>query len=91
MVIRFARGISLFWSSGWETFTMRVLSNGLLMTGKSQYTRCTGVSMRIQRADIYTMDRKGKDNYRVNAAIKKGIYVIIDWHDHYAHKNQKEL
>lgn len=79
------RGISLSWSI-WQgrKYYNEAVVNWLADDFKINLLR---VSMAIEPDRGYLQDPEGQTTLVtsvVDAAIKKGIYVIIDWHDHHA-------
>lgn len=86
------RGMSLFWSQWMGDFYNPSLVNWLVDDWKVTVIRAAmGVKHEETKSGyLYDGVEKKKITTVVDAAIKEGIYVIIDWHDHYAFKNQKE-
>jgi endoglucanase len=86
------RGMSLFWSQWMGDFYNESAVKWLVDDWKVTIIRAAlGVKHEDTKSGyLYDGSEKKKITTVVDAAIKKGIYVIIDWHDHYAHKNQKE-
>ncbi len=87
------RGMSLFWSQIKGKYYNYDCVKWLRDDWKCTVVRA---AMGIEKAD-------GLDGYLINpqteydkvitvidAAIDLGIYVIVDWHDHHAHNNEKE-
>ncbi|GAB3920695.1 glycoside hydrolase family 5 protein [Mucilaginibacter myungsuensis] len=81
------RGVSLFWSiwEGKKFYTPEVV-NWLVKDFNISLIR---VSMAVEENGGYIQDPSQQQLAiaMVDAAIKQGIYVIIDWHDHHANKN----
>ena len=86
------RGMSLFWSQWMGQFYNEKLVNWLVDDWKIQVVRAAmGVKHApTQSGYLYDGSERNKIEVVVDAAIKRGIYVIIDWHDHFAHENEKE-
>lgn len=83
------RGMSFFWSQWMGKFYNAKAVDWLVDDWKVTILRAAmGVKHEPTRSGyIYDMSEAGKIKTVVDAAIKRGIYVIIDWHDHYACKN----
>jgi endoglucanase len=85
-------GVSFFWSQWMEKFYNSGVVNWLVDDWKVSIVRA---AMGVKHDEtisgyIYNGSEANKVNTIVDASIKKGIYVIIDWHDHYAFNNIKE-
>lgn len=85
------RGISLSWSiwGGRKYYNPQVI-NWLADDFKVSLLR---VSMAIEPDSGYLKDPKGQEQLItrvIDAGIKKGLYVLIDWHDHHADKNLQQ-
>lgn len=82
------RGISLSWSIwGGRKYYNREVISWLTSDFKINLLR---VSMAVEPDSGYLKDPEGQTALVikvVDAAIEKGLYVIIDWHDHHAHLN----
>ncbi len=83
-------GNSLFWSSdGWggeEFYTAEVVEH----LGQEWGSDVVRAAMGVDHDGGYLAQpdsNKQKVKTVVDAAIKNDMYVIIDWHDHYAHTN----
>ncbi len=80
------KGMSLFWSqwSGafWNADTVAFIKNDWKAT-------LVRAAMGVEEGGYLTQPELEKERVKteVNAAIKEGIYVIIDWHDHHATTN----
>jgi endoglucanase len=86
------RGMSFFWSQWMGKYYNAEAVNWLADDWKVTVVRAAmGVKHEDTRSG-YIYDRSEAQKIRtvIDAAIKKGIYVIIDWHDHYACKNIEE-
>ena len=83
------RGMSFFWSQWMGKYYNAKVVDWLIDDWKVTVVRAAmGVKHEESRSGyIYDMSEAGKIKTIVDAAIKRGIYVIIDWHDHYACKN----
>jgi endoglucanase len=82
------RGISLSWSiwGGRKYYTPEVV-NWLKSDFKINLLR---ISMAVEPDSGYLKDPVGQERLitkTIDAAIKQGLYVLIDWHDHHANKN----
>jgi endoglucanase len=82
------RGISLSWSvwGGRKYYNPEVV-NWLKSDFKINLLR---ISMAVEPDSGYLKDPVGQEKLVINttdAAIKQGLYVLIDWHDHHANKN----
>jgi len=85
------RGISLSWSiwGGRKYYNPKVV-NWLAKDFKISLLR---VSMAVEPDSGYLKDPAGQEKLVttvVDAAIKKGLYVLIDWHDHHANNNLEQ-
>lgn len=85
------RGISLSWSvwGGRKYYNPEVV-NWLADDFKVSLLR---VSMAIEPDSGYLKDPVGQEKMVtkvIDAGIAKGLYVLIDWHDHHANKNVKQ-
>ena len=85
------RGISLSWSiwEGKKYYNPDVI-NWLVSDFKANIIR---VSMAVEPDDGYLRDPEGQKKLVytvVDQAIKDGVYVLIDWHDHNADKNLEQ-
>lgn len=83
------RGMSLFWSQWKPQFWTKGTTRWLKRKWGITLLRCP---MAVE-ADGYLThpeDEMKKVKTVVEAAIKQGIYVIIDWHDHSAEQHQEE-
>ena len=79
------RGLSFYWSNpAWSGYSY--YNEGTLNALVDQW-KCTVVRLAYDRDHG---NNNGWDGVQtvLNAAIKKGIYVIIDWHAHDAHNNE---
>jgi hypothetical protein len=81
------RGVSLGWSNtGWESarFFDAATVNAMVDDWKAEIIRAP---MGYSESGGYKTDASNKTRVEtvVNAAIAKGVYVIIDWHSHSAH------
>ncbi len=85
------RGMSLFWSQWMDRYYNKRVVNWLVDDWKVTVVRAAMGVKHEESETGYLYD--GSERYKVetvvNAAIKKGIYVIIDWHDHHAHENTR--
>lgn len=85
------RGISLSWSvwGGRKYYNPEVV-NWLADDFKVSLLR---VSMAVEPDSGYLKDPAGQEQMVtkvIDAGIKKGLYVLIDWHDHHADKNVQQ-
>ncbi len=85
-------GNSFFWSNtnwGAEKFYNAEVVSWLK---KDWETTIVRVAIGVDENGGYLTDTTNKDRIKVviDAAIKEGLYVIIDWHSHHAEKHQKE-
>ena len=86
-------GMSLFWSNnGWggEKFYNKKVLEWLKTDWKATVVRA---AMGVEEGGGYLQDpetNKAKLMTVVDAAIELHMYVIIDWHSHYAHQHQAE-
>ncbi len=85
------RGISLSWSiwEGRKYYNSEVV-DWLVDDFKITLLR---VSMAVEPKNGYLQDPKGQESLVtkvVDAAIKRGVYVLIDWHDHHAHMHLEQ-
>jgi endoglucanase len=80
------KGMSLFWSQWSDTFWNADVVTTLKKDWKATLVRA---AMGVEEGGYLTQPAKEKDKVKtvVNAAIKEGLYVIIDWHDHHATTN----
>ena len=81
------RGMSLFWSNWAGPWYNKNAVDTLANDWKGGIVRAP---MGIEPADAYLTNpdvEKAKVVSVVDAAIARGIYVIIDWHDHNAHNH----
>jgi len=81
------RGVSLFWSNtGWggDKFFTADAVNAMVDGWKAEVIR---VPIGYSEDGGYKTDASNKTRVKVaiDAAIAKGVYVIIDWHSHNAH------
>merc|ERR1719270_3163151 len=84
------RGMSFFWSQWQGQYYTNGVVNWLVDDWKCTLLRAV---LGIYSDSGYLVDpatEKAKVELVVNAAIAKGIYVIIDWHDHYAENHVNE-
>ncbi|MFP4014262.1 MAG: glycoside hydrolase family 5 protein, partial [Chitinispirillaceae bacterium] len=83
------RGMSFFWSQWQGQYYNKRAVNWLVKDWKVTVVRAAMGAKHVESESGYMYD--GSEKYKVravvDAAIKNGIYVIIDWHDHYAHEN----
>jgi endoglucanase len=86
------RGMSLFWSQWMGKYYNAKVVDWLIDDWKVTVVRAAmGVKHEPTRSGyIYDKSEAEKITVVVDEAIKRGIYVIIDWHDHYACKNIEE-
>ncbi|WP_437744953.1 glycoside hydrolase family 5 protein [Sorangium sp. So ce302] len=80
------KGMSLFWSQ-WSNYYNGNVVNSIADNWESTVVRA---AMGIEGEDGYLQDagaQKAKAKTIADAAIAKGIYVILDWHDHNAHQH----
>ncbi|WP_395851705.1 glycoside hydrolase family 5 protein [Cystobacter fuscus] len=77
------KGMSLFWSQWGGTFYNASVVNSLTDNWKATVVRA---AMGVESGGYLTNPAAEKARVKtvVDAAIAKGIYVIIDWHDHNA-------
>lgn len=82
------RGISLSWSTwGGRKYYNPQVVKWLKLDFKINLLR---ISMAVEPDSGYLKDPVGQETLITNtidAAIKQGLYVLIDWHDHHANKN----
>lgn len=86
------RGMSFFWSQWMEKFYNPRVVDWLVDDWKVSIVRA---AMGVKHDEtisgyIYNGSEAKRAATIVDASIKRGIYVIIDWHDHYAFNNIKE-
>jgi endoglucanase len=94
------RGVSLGWSNtGWESarFFTEATVNAMVDDWKAEIIRVPmGHSISIHSGEYGGSYMANKDanmtrvTTAIDAAIAKGVYVIIDWHSHYAHLRPEE-
>lgn len=86
------RGMSFFWSQWMGKYYNAKVVDWLVDDWKVTVVRAAmGVRHEETRSGyIYDKSEALKVQIIIDAAIKRGIYVIIDWHDHYACKNIEE-
>ncbi|MGY4384370.1 endoglucanase [Pedobacter sp. UYP24] len=84
------RGISMSWSIwGGRKYYNNNVFKWLVNDFKSNVIR---LSMAVEPEHGYLLDSAGQITLitaAVDAAIKNGIYVIVDWHDHHANQHQE--
>jgi endoglucanase len=85
------RGVSLSWSvwGGRKYYNPEVVS----WLKKDFKINLLRVAMAVEPDSGYLKDPIGQERLItavIDAAIKEGIYVLIDWHDHHANVNIKE-
>ncbi len=85
-------GMSLFWSQWQGKYYTKKVVNWLVEDWKVTLVRAAMGVKHEESESGYLYDGTEEDKVIrvVDAAIKKGIYVIIDWHDHHAHKHTEE-
>jgi endoglucanase len=83
------RGMSFFWSQWMGKYYNAKVVNWLADDWKVTVVRAAlGAKHEPTHSGyIYDKSEAKKITKLVDAAIKRGIYVIIDWHDHYACNN----
>ncbi|MBU2996512.1 glycoside hydrolase family 5 protein [Cellulophaga baltica] len=84
------RGMSLFWSQWMGQFYTSGTVNWLQSDWNATIVRA---SMGVEDSDGYLSNpdtEKAKVFTVIDAAIEAGIYVIVDWHSHYAEQNLEE-
>lgn len=86
------RGMSFFWSQWMGRFYNKKTVSWLVDDWKVTVVRAAMGVKHVQSQSGYLYDGSEvlKVKTIVDAALKEGIYVIIDWHDHYAFKNARE-
>ena len=86
------RGMSFFWSQWQEQFYNKRAVEWLVDDWKVTVLRAAMGVKHHETKSGYVFDAAEKYKVKtvVDAAIKKGIYVIIDWHDHDAYDNANE-
>jgi endoglucanase len=86
------RGMSFFWSQWMGQFYNKRTVGWLVDDWKVTVVRAAmGVKhVPSQSGYLYDGAEKLKVKIIIEAALKKGIYVIIDWHDHFAFQNEKK-
>ncbi|HET9241723.1 MAG TPA: glycoside hydrolase family 5 protein [Oligoflexus sp.] len=80
------KGMSLFWSHWSGNFWN---SDAVTFIKKDWKATLIRAAMGVEDGGYLTQPNAEKDRVKtiVNAAMKEGIYVIIDWHDHHATRN----
>ncbi|MFW5774679.1 MAG: glycoside hydrolase family 5 protein [Chitinivibrionales bacterium] len=83
------RGMSFFWSQWMDKYYNNRVVKWLVKDWKVTIVRA---AMGVKHDDsetgyLYDGSERYKVETIVNAAIEKGVYVIIDWHDHHAHEH----
>jgi len=84
------RGMSFWWSQWQGQYYTEAVVNWLVDDWQCSLVRAV---LGIWESSGYLQDpetEKAKVELVVNAAIAKGIYVIIDWHDHHAEDHVSE-
>ncbi|WP_257459836.1 glycoside hydrolase family 5 protein [Archangium lipolyticum] len=83
------KGMSLFWSQWGGAFYNASVVNSLADGWKVSVVRA---AMAVENGGYLTNPTAEKERVKtvVNAAIAKGIYVIIDWHDHNATQHTQQ-
>ncbi len=85
------RGMSFFWSQWMGQYYNKNCVKWLVDDWKVSIVRAAMGAKHDESQSGYMYD--GSEQYKVravvDAAIKEGIYVIIDWHDHHAEENAK--
>jgi endoglucanase len=80
-------GMSLFWSGWMGQFYNRKAVSTLASDWKSSVIRA---AVGVEGNSNYLVAKQAnldRTDSVIQAAIDNGIYVIIDWHDHYAHRH----
>ncbi|WP_437969452.1 glycoside hydrolase family 5 protein [Sorangium sp. So ce260] len=83
------KGMSLFWSQ-WSDYYNANVVNSVADNWKATVIRA---AMGIENEGGYLEDaggQKAKAKAIADAAIAKGLYVILDWHDHNANNHQEQ-
>jgi endoglucanase len=80
------RGMSLFWSHWSASFWNRDVVSSLKKDWKSTVVRA---AMSVEEGGYLTNPQAEKERVKliVDEAVKQGMYVIIDWHDHNANQH----
>lgn len=86
------RGMSFFWSQWMGQFYNKKTVAWLVKDWKITVVRAAMGVKHVQSQSGYLYDGSEalKVKMIVEAALEEGIYVIIDWHDHFAFNNVKE-
>jgi len=85
------RGMSLFWSQWMEQFYNKKTVQWLVNDWKITVIRAAmGIKHEPTLSGYYYNGaEKRKIETVIEAALKEGIYVIVDWHDHNAHEHEQ--
>lgn len=80
------KGMSLFWSQWSGTFWN---ADAVAFIKKDWKATLIRAAMGVEEGGYLTQPNAEKERVKtiVNAAMKEGIYVIVDWHDHHATRN----
>ncbi|WP_282089264.1 cellulase family glycosylhydrolase [Aquimarina algiphila] len=84
------RGMSLFWSQWMGQYYTKEAISWLKKDWKCNIVRA---AMGVEDTDGYLSNKeteKQKVYTVIDAAIKEGIYVIVDWHSHHAEDHLEE-
>lgn len=88
------RGMSLYWSlSAWQNATKFWNASVVNWLADDWNANIIRAAMGVEPEGGYLSNagaQKALVKTIVDAAIAKGIYVIIDWHDHYAHQHESQ-
>ena len=86
------KGMSLywdFWTGGYPFYTESVV-NALVDKWKIEIIRVAHGTSKGDADSFNGFNWQGYDDAVIEAAIKNDIYVIIDFHSHYAHQEQSD-
>jgi endoglucanase len=83
------RGMSFFWSQWMGQFYNRRVVDWLVDDWKVTLVRAAMGAKHDETQSGFMYDSRERKKVKtvVDAAIRRGIYVIIDWHDHHAEDN----
>ena len=84
------RGMSLFWSQWEPEFYVEKTVSTLKNNWKCNVVRAA-LAVEYDGYLVYPQREQAKIETIIEAAIKHGIYVIVDWHDHHAEDHFVDL